>query len=193
MIGPTGIWTADEAKPENYPHSELLCFKLIFEVFTDRKKWVLDFGCGDGYYLRRFTEARHPWVMGFDGCAVNKPANFEIYQIDLTTRGLNCERRFPMSNGYVLSLEVGEHIPQEFEENFIDNLCRHCNSRMVISWAIPGQEGIGHVNCRTNAHVIEQFEERGFKFNAKLSLYLRADIETGVSYFKNTLMVFDKQ
>lgn len=186
MIGPTGIWSDQEAKPENYPHSELLCFKLIFEVF-DKEYFILDLGCGDGYYLNRFWQAGFRKLVGCDGYFLMTDfPRFPFLQKDLSEP---CDLKI---RGQVLSLEVGEHIPAQFEQIFINNICFNCHSRLVISWAVPGQEGIGHVNCRDNAYVIDQIEKRGFKFNPELTLYLRADIEVGVSYFRNTLMVFDK-
>lgn len=186
MISPTGIWSEEEAIAKNYPHSERLCFRLIFELF-DRNKWVIDLGCGDGYYLNKLWDAGFRNICGIDGYQGNKSPLVEI--ADLTK-----ELEILMNTrGQVLSLEVGEHIPQQYEQIFIDNLCRHCDSRMVISWAIEGQGGIGHVNCRNNYYVIDQIEKRGFEFNAERTHYLRADIEIEVSYFRNTLLVFDKR
>lgn len=198
MIGPTGIWSHEHAAPENYPHSELLCFKLIFSIFTKGIP-IIDFGCGDSFYLYHLDRAGYWQLTGIEGNAICRDVAWFRHQVSLKRSAQYLLQIHDLTvpykarpAGQVLSLEVGEHIPQQYEQIFIDNLCNNCNSRMVISWAIPGQKGIGHVNCRTNAYVIEQIESRGFKFNAKLSLYLRADIEIGVSYFKNTLMVFDK-
>jgi len=182
MISYNGIWSADEAKPENYPKSEKLANNLLF--LLHQGVYVIDFGCGDGYYLDHLHHNGFKFVIGIDG--IKSTDHKWIMQKDLSV-----PHTFPW-RGYVLSLEVGEHIPVEYEQAFIDNLCRHCSNRMIISWAIPGQRGLGHVNCRPNDYVIGEIEKRGFKFNKNVTDFLRLDIERGVRYFKDTLMVFDK-
>lgn len=182
MIQPTGIWSADEAKPENYPKSEKLA-KNIAGIFH-HGVYVIDFGCGDGYYLDQLHKEGFKYLIGVDGI---KSTNHKcIMEADLSV-----PHTFPW-RGYVISLEVGEHIPAEYEQVFIDNICRHCSQRMVISWALPGQRGLGHVNCRPNEYVIGEIEKRGFQFNKHATDFLRSDIENHVTYFKSTLMVFDK-
>jgi 2-polyprenyl-3-methyl-5-hydroxy-6-metoxy-1,4-benzoquinol methylase len=49
---------------------------------------------------------------------------------------------------WILSLEVGEHIPHQLEDVFIGNLVRHAKKGIILSWAVPGQEGHHHVNNR---------------------------------------------
>jgi hypothetical protein len=72
-----------------------------------------------------------------------------------------------------LSLEVGEHIPREFEATFLDNVCRHCLVGTVISWADPGPLGIGHVNCHSNDYLERQFADRGLLRQHDLESSLR--------------------
>ena len=36
---------------------------------------------------------------------------------------------------WVISLEVGEHIPAKFEHIYIDNLFRHAKEGVILSWA----------------------------------------------------------
>jgi tryptophanyl-tRNA synthetase len=123
--------------------------------------------------------------MGIEGTE----QNFEYGNVtigDLTTPYSSNKK------GNVISLEVGEHIPEEFLEIFIDNLCGLCNGKLILSWAVPGQDGIGHVSCRHNIWVIDQIEKRGFKLNVSDTLTVRTVVEDRVSYFRNTLMIFDK-
>lgn len=191
MISNTGVWTAVEAKQSGYPKSETLA-KRLCDVF-EKNKWVIDFGCGDGYYIHHLHFNNRFKVIGVDGYIHKKgkylnpfPTDF-IQEYDLTEVDYDTRDR-----GQVLCLEVGEHIPVEHEQTFIDNICRHCTSRLVLSWAIEGQPGIGHVNCRNNDYIIDQITRRGFVFNEDITQYLRNDIELHNRYFKDTLMVFDK-
>ena len=40
---------------------------------------------------------------------------------------------------WVLSLEVLEHIPSDFETTVLDNIDRAAGHGVVLSWAVPGQ------------------------------------------------------
>lgn len=90
---------------------------------------------------------------------------------------------------YVLSMEVGEHIPAQYESIFLDNVVRPAREGVVLSWAIqiPGS-GLGHVNELSNAEVIERMKIRNFSFHPTYSLTLRK--RTRISWLKHTLMVF---
>jgi hypothetical protein len=203
MPKPTGIFTPDEAKPENYPHSDVLAHKLSRLFTTD--KMVLDFGAGNCFYIKKlFKHGFNVW--GIDGYFPThmhaelfdllSESNFNLHVQDLSKKFEFWYSPEPYKQifqiGQVLCLEVGEHIPAKYESVFLDNLARHCNSRMVLSWAVPGQNGIGHVNCRPNEWVLEQMIKRGFTFNEHQTTYLRCNIEQHVAYFAQTLMVFDK-
>eukprot|EP00666_Eupelagonemidae_sp_cell4sb_P002611 gene2611-biopygen40125 len=64
-----------------------------------------------------------------------------------------------------MSLEVGEHIPEKHIPAFVDNLDRHNRVGILLSWAVPGQEGHGHVSCRSNKDVIDMIERRGYWYD----------------------------
>jgi hypothetical protein len=49
---------------------------------------------------------------------------------------------------WVLSLNVIEHIPQQFESVVLDNMVRVAGEGIVLSWATPAQDGFQHVNLR---------------------------------------------
>jgi hypothetical protein len=187
--GGTGIYNQAIAEQYGYPKSEALAHKL--ENVFDRKNFVIDLGCGDAFYILRLRSEDFN-VVGVDGYISEALKNLAEHTANFTYIQTDLSKPVAGVTGQVLSLEVGEHIPVQFEQTFIDNLCRHCTSRMVISWALPGQHGVGHVNCRPNDYIIDQITKRGFKFNDDETDYLRNDIEPHVSYFAKTIMVFDK-
>ena len=49
---------------------------------------------------------------------------------------------------WVICMEVAEHIPREFEHVFLLNLVASAQKGVLLSWGLPGQNGIGHVNLR---------------------------------------------
>jgi hypothetical protein len=147
-----------------------------------------DFGCGDGANLRAMhTWGAPPVLMGVEGTwhryACGMP---RVMQWDLSVPLWLGEAHV----GNVLSLEVGEHIPQEFEGVFLDTLCRHCNSRMVLSWALPEQRGTRHVNPRTNEWVIAELRKRGFMHDTNATDAFRAAAK--LPWFKHSIMAFIK-
>jgi hypothetical protein len=141
---------------------------------------VIDFGCGDGAYVRALRDAGID-ARGYDG----NPLADSIPNCRTLDLAVAVEVK---SEPWVLSLEVGEHIPREFEATFIDNVCRHGLIGTVISWAILGQAGIGHVNCRDNDYIEQLFAHRGFTRQRDLETSLRQ--ATSLPWFRNTLMVY---
>lgn len=149
------------------------------------EKSICDFGCELGKYVGWLK--KHGFECdGFDG----NPNTAEL--TGGMCRTLNLAEPVQLDKKYdsVICLEVGEHIPKKFEAVFLDNLTNHAKETIVLSWAIPGQEGDGHVNCRPNSYVIYQLWKRGFQYRPSQTILLRANCY--IPWFKNTLMVFSK-
>jgi cyclopropane fatty-acyl-phospholipid synthase-like methyltransferase len=121
-----------------------------------KNKSVFDFGCGDGNYLKNLKSVC-PKVNGCDGNPFTEQLTDGIgFQADLS---------IPQNFGiydWVLSFEVGEHLPKEYESVFIDNLCNHSKTGIILSWAFPGQPGEGHINCQSSEYIIQEMYKRGF-------------------------------
>ena len=47
------------------------------------------------------------------------------------------------------------------------NVVNGARKGVVLSWAVPGQPGAGHVNCRDNSWVIKRFADLGLKYEAR--------------------------
>ena len=60
-----------------------------------------------------------------------------------------------------ISIEVAEHINEEYSNLFIDNLCSAADV-VLFSAAIPYQSGDGHVNCQWPSYWQQKFNQRGF-------------------------------
>ena len=143
---------------------------------------VVDFGCGEGNYVRAALDR------GIDCCGYDGNPNTPRLSRGLCAV-LDLSQRFDLNRKFdwVMSLEVGEHIPAQWEATFIDNLARHAVEGIVVSWAIPGQAGDGHVNCKSNADVVAAFEVHGLTLDRAASDYLRARAHR--PWFHNTLLV----
>ena len=90
---------------------------------------------------------------------------------------------------WVLTLEVGEHLPKQYEEIFINNIVNAANKGIVLSWATEGQGGEGHFNERNNDYIKLKMESFGLINNVQEENLLRSNVH--LSYFRKTIMVFE--
>ena len=146
-------------------------------------KRVLELGAGCGCYTHRLINSGAD-VTAFDGTAnIAELTQGLVNPQDVTVPFLPGEQF-----DYVLSLEVAEHIPPHLEGAFLDALTSHAREGIVLSWAVPGQRGDFHVNCRSNEHVAKQLSRRGWELNANATAVLRKKV--GMFWFSNTAMIF---
>ena len=130
-----------------------------------------DFGAGIGGYGRALLarDTRYKWV-GYDAAGNIEEASAGFVKFfDLTT---------PLSlprTDYVMSLEVGEHVPPAHEWMVIRNLHAHNCRGIVLSWARPGKAGVGHVNTHTEAYLRDDFVGLGYRVNEPLTRALRVN------------------
>ena len=142
---------------------------------------VIDFGCGKGKYVACLARAGIS-CRGYDGNPQTRRLASHCQVADLA------ERLDVDPADWVLSLEVGEHIPKEFEAVYLANLAKHARRGIVLSWAVPGQAGRGHVNCQTNDYIRQQLRQLGFQPDCELETRLRA--AAWLPWFRHTLMAF---
>ena len=183
-IAETGYWNGETAHIHHVHCKELS--KWICEFLKDKQSQVYDFGCGLGNYLTDLKNVGFEKLIGFEGEIPLEKTFTEIVQFDLTKPFM-----FHIK-GNVISLEVGEHIPKEFMDVYLDNITNACNGYLITSWAIRGQAGFGHVNCLDNHEIIPLIEKRGFKLMEKETEEVRNIDLSEAPWFKNTLFIFKK-
>lgn len=181
----TGIWSIKEAGQNHFFDEPLI--KAIAELFPTPPSRTADLGCGKGYYCRYLDNLGWPNVDGYEGTPnIKRLAVYEgIKQADLS-KPLDVKEKYEL----VICLEVGEHIPPRREADFIRNLNRLTINTLILSWAIPGQTGLGHVNCKTNNYVVNKIQDCGFTLNPVISSKLR-EVST-LPWFKNTVFFFSR-
>jgi hypothetical protein len=184
MVDKYGIWDYAEAKKRLDNKEGWIFDKSLAEKIYDAYKpeSVVDFGCGPGHYCK-FLSSLGCIVEGYDGVT-----GFDIFPVN----PINLAAPLVHIKKYelVLCLEVGEHIPKEYEDIFIKNLLDSMDKTLILSWAIPGQGGMGHVNEQRNEYVIEKLTKLGLKFLEKETMELRGS--STLTHFKNTILVFVK-
>lgn len=152
-----------------------------------RNSSVLDVGAGSGQYGRYLLSRGHApdRYEGVDGALNVEPFTSGFVRwADLT---LPYDRDGGAAD-WVMSLEVGEHIPAVFERTYLDTLHRNNKCGLILSWAVPNQPGKGHINCLTNEQVRERVEPLGYTLDNAATAETRDKAE--LPWFKNTFMVF---
>jgi hypothetical protein len=185
LISPTGFWTDENLNEHAFDQSladGLLCFMKLNNCYS-----ILDLGCGPGEYVKYF-KSNGQLAVGYDGNPnTQKITNGLCHVADLTSVHV-----FEKSD-CVISLEVGEHIPAKYESIFIENVCSSASNRIVISWAIPGQGGYGHINCLENKKVVDKFRIKGWSQTTNDLQYQQLlRLSSDFSWFKNTILVFSR-
>ena len=93
---------------------------------------------------------------------------------------------------WVLSLEVGEHVPTAFEGMLVRNLHAHNCRGVVLSWAVLNQSGVGHINNHRNEYIVQTFAALGYRYDeARVSAW-RANVSGSHRYYRNSLMIFER-
>ena len=147
-----------------------------------------DLGCGPGEYLARLQLAGFWNLRGFEAERIVPSFYAAIQTVNLATSKLadfKCER------GNVITLEVAEHIPAKYQSAFLQNVNAMCLDNLVLSWALRGQGGSGHVNERNNNEVIPLVEQLGFRLRQHATDEARASV-TELDWFRRTLLVFKR-
>jgi tryptophanyl-tRNA synthetase len=176
-----GIWNKEDAAH----HQSSLKLAKWLVTYLPKDVPVIDFGCGTGYYMG-YLESQGFAAIGLDGNLPDVPLCSNFIKRDLT-------ELMKFANKYsVVSLEVGEHLPKQFQENFTYNLTSNCEKHLVLSWAEIGQPGIGHVNCRSQEDVIQDIESRGFKLNVTATYEARCNVDKNTDWFERTLLIFER-
>jgi SAM-dependent methyltransferase len=121
---------------------------------------VVDVGCGIGTWLSVFRERGVADVLGIDGSYVQPQMLLipgECFLARDLTKPIGLGRRFDLA----MSLEVGEYLPANLADSFIDQLVG-LSDIVLFSAAIPGQGGFHHINEQWQDYWRRRFEAMGY-------------------------------
>jgi len=135
-------------------------------------KSVVDIGAGSGQYGAFFAERRAlgeaaPSYTAFDGAdgveeytsRYGKPGSLVRYANLCNASSL---AHVPPSD-WVMSLEVGEHLPERCLSAYIHLLHSMNREGIVLSWAHPGQGGTCHISNRAKRDVVALWTFFGYE------------------------------
>lgn len=178
-----GMWRGLDAE-KHHCHDHVLAKGLVSLLQRDGAKSAVDFGCGMGKYIRWLARAGFD-CEGYDGNPDTPQLSQGFCKVLDISEPFDLGRKFD----WVISIEVGEHIPKKYEKNFVENLMRHCKRGIVISWALKGQRGDGHVNCQNNDYIKDLFASYGYENDLEAEKFIRGRLRR-LRYLRRTLMVF---
>jgi len=182
-INQRGFWESEII--ESHFNDTSLCSVLVNFLKNNEVKKLLDLGCGNAFYVSEINKEGIE-CEAYDGNPYTPELTKGLGKVLDLSQNIDLGKTFD----FVLSLEVGEHIPKEFEEIFINNVIKHSHNYILLSWAILGQGGDGHVNEQPNDYIINKITSFGFKYQEEVSSHFRNSAQ--LSWFKNTLMLFKK-
>lgn len=183
MISSKGYWIGTESKSQ-HAFDPLLCKGIVNFFKQQHCQSVIDFGCGMGKYVEELNKHDID-AYGVDG----NPNTPELTNSKCGVLDLSVKQDIGKYD-WVMSLEVGEHLPKEYEDIFISNLHNHNTKGVLLSWAIKGQGGHGHYNEQNNDYIKKKFEDLGYTNDVEAEQRLRQNCS--LRWFRNTIMVFHK-
>ncbi len=172
---------------ETYKDAEIIISYIIEWI---KPKSIVDFGCGEGLWLSVAKKIDDDIsILGLDGEYVHKnrlkiPAN-NFQALDLSKR-VSLNKKYDLA----ISTEVAEHIMEKYSDNFIDNITS-VSDRILFSAAIPGQDGINHVNEQWQSYWIKRFEDKGYFANLSIRDFFWNEKEV-TSWRKQNIIYFSK-
>ena len=126
---------------------------------------VLDFGCGDGYWLEAFHNIGVGTVCGVELWPIAEEFVTEAAQLFIhdLRKPLNLGRRADLC----LCLEVAEHLSAQDANVLCETLVQHTANTLLFSAAGPGQQGTGHINLQPSNYWVPRIERQGLiKYSA---------------------------
>ncbi len=178
-IAPNGAWLCKTIESHFFDHR--LANAIVESLKSKNLQTVFDLGCGAGTYTEYLIRC------GFIAKGFDANPNTRSFSEYCEVRDLT-EPFGPAKVDCVLCLETGEHIPQEFEQQFIDNITNCHPDLLILSWFPTSGPGHGHVNTRPNQYVVDQFRNRGFDYLHSETEQLRES--ASLWWFKESLLVF---
>ena len=137
--------------------------RVVVPLVVDliKPKSVVDFGCGQGAWLRVFREQGVPTLQGYDGSYVDRN-KLLVDQSEFTDANLEAAMTVDRNYDLAVSLEVAEHLRTKRSRNFV-RLLASAAPVVLFSAAIPGQGGTSHINEQWPEFWQELFAEFGYR------------------------------
>lgn len=179
-----GGWCKETSQENSTEHAtDKTLIPQLSKLLSD--KTVASFGDGPGIYKREIEQLGHVKLYdAFDGAPYcEETSHRRVGFMDLTIPQYGI-RQYE----WIISLEVAEHIPEKYEAVYLDNIFRHATEGIILSWAVPGQGGLSHINNKPIEYVTKVMRDNGFKIDAEKTMKLQES--ASFSWFKRNMNVY---
>jgi hypothetical protein len=169
--------------PADDPLVKLFAFEA---ARLGRNLTVFELGCGSGRRCATVNKVATVKCVGLDGWDA-------VTSLGVNYRRANLSEFVSLEKAdYIMSFEVGEHVPSDKESNFLKTALQ-ANVGLVLAWAIPGQGGYGHVNEKSRSYITGKVETLSMlRFCQRRTDEYVYDVRPGLRgmYTRNNPMVF---
>ena len=190
-------------KEEEYTRDDtpyIAYFQSLREVFDlSIVGSFADMGCNNGGLLNavksHFNETD---IIGYDYFQWAKDYAPTLVKESIIITDLSKKETFKKQYSLVNCSEVGEHIPKEAEDIFLNNLADISSDILLLTWSNEYDNEGQHLNPRPKSYIIERMKERGFshwKERAKSFSDVLANKLEGIGYnwWAENMMVFKRE
>lgn len=150
-----------------------------------RPNTVLDIGCGPGHFVDSMNDIGvHSFGIDIDERVVGKNNLFREDILDTRFVADTC-----------ICLEVFEHIDSDYNDDLVDKVSTMFLDTLIFTAAIPGQGGVGHINCQPKQYWLDKFLNTGkMRRNTLMENLLIHYCQQGryMGWFTQNLLVFTK-
>jgi glycosyltransferase involved in cell wall biosynthesis len=173
----------DSISREEKPWADRLALWIKREL---EPKTVLDIGCGPGIYVQSLQKhGIHAHGIDIDLRVHGHPylEYKSLFDLDQTARA-----------ELVVCMEVIEHIESDLEDQVIARVSAVVGKTLIWTAAVPGQGGIGHINCQPKEYWAEKFQSAGLVRNLQKEQQLISYAQSGyhMGWFTNNLLYFER-
>lgn len=143
----------------------------VKKVFPNARTFA-DVGSGAGGYVVALRKSGNQCI-GYEyssvGRLLGRLQGAEILPLDCSKNDIQKPAR---KCDLVFTIEVGEHIPAQYSDKFVDFICA-CSDIVVFSSAHPNQGGHGHINEQPKAYWEDKFRKRQYLKSEPLEVELK--------------------
>ncbi len=170
---------------EGAMQSARIILPYVLELFKPRS--IIDIGCGSGAWLHAIEEQDMLYaVHGVDG----RYNNSHSLGVDFESHDLTIPYIPPYRYDLAITLEVAEHMDEQHADTFVKSVSR-CSDNILWSAAVPGQNGVNHVNEQFPSYWVPKFEELGYKCNGEFRYQFWYD-ERIENWYRQNVLLFSK-
>lgn len=148
----------------------------------------IDIGCGPGMHVH----ALRSWGIEAIGIEPDTRATSEfIFNKSL----FDLPGTDEMQADLVICMEVAEHIEQSREDEMAQKVAATVGKWLIWTAAVPGQGGVGHINCKPKEEWAAKLEQQGLTRIQRVENEIIDHVKRGyyMGWFVNNILFFEKK